>query len=182
MNLETVKKSLDQWYSEDAKRMEIYQSVTSGKAGFSLRTIDWFVTNYAARKPIVFLLPEAGRVVNVHEDYRGELKCFHKSAFDSFKRKGPSKSTEEAELRQKNFFKWAIQNGIIDYVSKNATDIERDMVAMRKRCRESIEAELSGGGSSKQTQRPRKRSRVRTDHDDVVIPPLSFPIIKKEIV
>jgi len=166
MNFGALRESIDAWYKEDSKRLETFEAVISGKAGFSLRTIDWFVTNYTARKPVVYQQPEIGKVVDVNCDYKDELRCFHKIAFDSFRRKGLAKTPEEAELRQKNFFKWAITNGIVDYVAKNATEIERDMVTMRKRCRECIEDELS--------RRPRKKSRAKP----VATPP--HTLIKEE--
>ena len=33
----------------------------------------------------------------------------------------------ETTIGQLNFFKWAIENNIIDYIKKNYEDIERDM-------------------------------------------------------
>jgi len=128
-----IEASLDEWYSEDDQRSRVLEEVVSGKAGFSLRTLDFFVTNYAARKPVVYVLPETGKVVDVNSDYKDVLRCFHKCSFDSFKRKGSDPS--EAALRQKNFFRWAIENGVVDYVARNARTIERDMAKSRKKQR-----------------------------------------------
>lgn len=125
--------SIDQWYEEDESRKQILEDVVDGRACFSLRDIDWFVTNYAARNPVIYTLPETGKVVDVNSDYKDVLRCFHKSGFDSFKRRGSDPS--EAALRQKNFFRWAIENGVVDYVSKHALIIERDMSEMRKRAK-----------------------------------------------
>lgn len=122
--------SLQEWYAEDINRQNQLERVVKGEAEFSLREIDWFVTNYSARNPIVYTLP-SGKVVDVNGDYKDVLKSFHKSAFDAFKRKGSDPS--EAALRQMNFFRWAIENGVVDYVTKHAKVIEQDMAKMRKR-------------------------------------------------
>ena len=122
--------SLQEWYAEDETRTKKLESVVCGEAEFSLREIDWFVTNYSARNPIVYTLP-SGKVIDVNGDYKDVLKSFHKVGFDAFKRKGTDPS--EAPLRQMNFFRWAIENGVVDYVSRNARMIETDMAQMRKR-------------------------------------------------
>lgn len=128
-----LESSIEQWYDEDATRKQILSDIVEGRAGFSLRDIDWFVTNYTARKPVVYTLPDSGKIVDVNGDYKDVLKCFHKSGFDSFKRKGSDPS--EAALRQKNFFRWAIENGVVDYVIKHVAEIEQDMSRMRKKSR-----------------------------------------------
>lgn len=123
--------ALDDWYASDPGRERLFEDIVSGRAGFSLRLIDWLVTNYAARKPVVYQHPDTGVVVDVNSMYKDVLRCFHKSGFDSFKRKGTNPT--EASLRQRNFFRWAIENGVVDYARKNARAIERDMAKMRKK-------------------------------------------------
>lgn len=122
--------SLSEWYAEDIDRQKKLERIVSGEAEFSLREIDWFVTNYSARNPVVYTLP-TGKVVDVNGDYKDVLKSFHKSGFDAFKRKGSDPS--EAALRQMNFFRWAIENGVVEYVAKHAGMIGQDMAQMRKK-------------------------------------------------
>jgi hypothetical protein len=122
--------SLQEWYAENEDRTKQLERVVKGEAEFSLREIDWFVTNYSARNPVVYTLP-SGKVVDVNGDYKDVLKSFHKVGFDAFKRKGTDPS--EAPLRQMNFFRWAIENGVVDYVAQHAKTIESDMAQMRKR-------------------------------------------------
>ena len=125
-----LERSLQEWYAEDADRKKQLDRIVSGGAEFSLREIDWFVTNYTARNPVVYTLP-SGKVVDVNGDYKDVLKSFHKSAFDAFKRKGNDPG--DAAIRQMNFFRWAMENGVVDYVAKNARIIEQDMSRMRKK-------------------------------------------------
>ena len=140
--------SLDEWYTSDGSRQKTLDDIVNGRAGFSLRTIDWLVTNYAARNPVIYTLNETGAVIDVNSMYKDVLRCFHKSGFDSFKRKGANPS--DAALRQRNFFRWAIQNGVVDYVVKNVKEIEKDMAAMRKR------------------QKPMKRKQRSTEGDTTI--------------
>lgn len=123
--------SLDEWYSADDTRQQALEEIVSGKAGVSLRTIDWFVTNMSARKPVVYALPGSDMVVDVNGMYKDVLRCYHKSGFDSFKRKGSDPT--EAALRQRNFFRWALENGVVDYVKNHVEEIEQDMLKMRKK-------------------------------------------------
>lgn len=129
--------SLQEWYAEDEERTKRLERVVSGKAEFSLREIDWFVTNYSARNPVVYTLP-SGKVVDVNGDYKDVLRSFHKVGFDAFKRKGSDPT--EAPLRQMNFFRWAIENGVVDYVARHTKTIEADMAQMRKRKRTTVQS------------------------------------------
>lgn len=119
-----IDESLKQWYEADATREETLEEIVSGRSGVSLRVIDWFVTNYSARNPVIY--DRGGQVVEVNADYKEALRCFHKVAFDSFKRRG------EAELRQRNFFRWAIEKGVVEYVLEHRDEIEKDMTEMKK--------------------------------------------------
>lgn len=156
---EALSQFLDKWYAEGGgERKKILEDVVSGRAGVSLRTFDWFVTNYSARKSVAY--EKDGRMVVVNSDYKDLLKCFHKAAFDSFKRRGKCKDDEEAaSLRQKNFFRWAIQNGVVDFVVQNASEIEEDMKS-RKRKYPAVEGE--GGGEGEERQ-PKKKKKNRDE-------------------
>jgi hypothetical protein len=136
---------LSHWYGEDASRQKLLDDIIAGKAGVSLRLMDWFVTNYSARNPVVY--EHHGKVVSVNNDYRDALRCFHKMAFDSFRRRGGDDS-EEAALRQHNFFKWAITNGVVGYVVEHSADIVKDMAAAKQG---------RSGGSSKVSAKRRRR-------------------------
>jgi len=142
-----MEKALDEWYSEDQSRRNILNGILSGKTGVSLRTIDWFTTNMSARSSVVFVHSDTGKVVDVNGFYKDSLKCFHKKGFDPFKRRGADPL--EAPLRQKNFFKWAIENGIIDYVIRNITSIEHDMARAKSVKRVTSCDRRSGKGGEK---------------------------------
>ena len=114
--------SVSEYYSADPAREERLQEILSGRAGFSLREIDWYVTNMSARKPQVFTEPRTQKIVAVNSDYKDALRCYHKQGFDSFKRKSGS-----SELKQRNFFRWALENGIVDKVAESIEEIKEDI-------------------------------------------------------
>ena len=68
----------------------------------------------------------------VYNDYKLQLKAFSKKRFDPFCRWDrisiPYNNVEiMTTIGQLNFFKWAIENKIIDYIEKHITEIEYDM-------------------------------------------------------
>jgi hypothetical protein len=111
--------------------------IINGESYISLRIIDWFVTNYSKKHYTVYELnvqntPDPVRF-KVYNDYKLKLKAYSKTRFDSFCRGKPIyipyNETEymETTIGQLNFFKWAIENQIIDYIKENYDDIEMDM-------------------------------------------------------
>ena len=122
----SLENSIDAWYVQDPSRQERLDQILSGQAGFSLREIDHFVTNMTARKPVIFMHAKTGKIVDVNSDYRDILRCYHKAGFDSFKRGGG------LDYKQKNFFRWALETGIVDYVAAHVQEIERDMADMKR--------------------------------------------------
>ena len=108
----------------------------------SLRIIDWFVTNYSKKKNIYYLLykTQNGKItfnsegnryykgINVYQSYKSKLKSFSKKKFDPFCRKDRILFLNyETTIGQLNFFQWAIDNLIIEYIQKNSKEIEYDM-------------------------------------------------------
>ena len=70
---------------------------------------------------------------NVFSDYRGQLKALNKKNFDPFCRRSRIKFFYNEKdyiittVGQLNFFKWAIENCILDYIEENMKEIEDDM-------------------------------------------------------
>jgi iron uptake system EfeUOB component EfeO/EfeM len=71
----------------------------------------------------------------VYNDYKLKLKAYAKRRFDPFCRweritvPYDNEKFMETTIGQLNFFKWAIENKIIDYIEMNYTAIENDMNA-----------------------------------------------------
>jgi hypothetical protein len=111
-------------------------SVINGESNISLRIVDWFVTNYAKKNFTVYELKDSygePRRFKVYNDYKLKLKAYSKKRFDPFCRwdriKIPYDETKSMEttIGQLNFFKWTIENKIIEFIEENYTDIENDM-------------------------------------------------------
>jgi hypothetical protein len=108
----------------------------------------------SARKPQVFRNPKTGRIVDVNSDYKDVLRCYHKASFDSFKRKSAATDSDEKDLKQRNFFRWALENGIVDKVAESIQDIKEDMSEMKQK------RTLAGGeGEDKQPKKRRKKPK-----------------------
>jgi len=110
-------------------------SIINGESKISLRIVDWFVTNFAKKYYTVYELqtPHGPTRFKVHNDYKLKLKAYSKRRFDSFCRweritiPYDHEKIMETTIGQLNFFKWAIENKIVDYIVQNYDAIENDM-------------------------------------------------------
>lgn len=130
-------KNLLEFYqnSENLKKM---MHIINGETKISLRIVDWFVTNYAKKFYTVYELPivnnkEEKKRFKVYNDYKLKLKAYSKRRFDPFCRwerisiPYDDEKIMETTIGQLNFFKWAIENKIIDFIEENYEFIEKDM-------------------------------------------------------
>lgn len=105
--------------------------IITGDSKISLRIIDWFTTNYAKKNYTLYMLD--GERFKVYDDYKLKLKAYSKKRFDPFCRYKkisiPYRDDKyiETTIGQLNFFKWSIENKIVDYIDENYEAIERDM-------------------------------------------------------
>jgi hypothetical protein len=140
MSLEDILlQSLERFYS-DYDNFSVFQKITNDSS-ISLRIIDWFVTNYSKKYDICFNIYEkedGGKTLepttNIHKNinvffsYKGELKSFSKKKFDPFcRRERIDFKGNSTTIGQLNFFRWAIDNLIVDYILEHYKLIEDDM-------------------------------------------------------
>ena len=118
--------------SNDYKELDRILTILNGESTISLRILDWFVTNYAKQKYVVYPL-KTGERFKVYNDYKLKLKAYSKKRFDPFCRWDkiviPYRNNQSIQttIGQLNFFKWVIENGIIEFIEKDYTVIEDDM-------------------------------------------------------
>jgi len=110
-----------------------------GESKLSLRIIDWFVTNYAKKHNVMYCVQhiEDNELVNkqfiVHMNYKSQLKAYSKKQFDPFCRRDRinfyynKDNCITTTVGQLNFFRWAIQNNILEFIEENIEHIEKDM-------------------------------------------------------
>ena len=137
--------SLQNYYTDNKNASKLLE-ILKEENKISLRIIDWFVTNYSKKNNIYYTIfetptkkktfvPENNKLLkqfNTYHAYKSQLKSFSKKKFDPFCRRDRivfdcNGSAIETTVGQLNFFKWAIDNLIIDYIKNNYNDIENDM-------------------------------------------------------
>jgi hypothetical protein len=149
-----LQKFYDQCPSDDK---QMFLDIINGKSKMSLRIIDWFITNYTKKFNIIYYIPKKKRSVkrrmspknNYYESshldqassvdrfivylrYRSQLKSYNKANFDPFCRNDRITGWGEnadiiTTIGQLNFFRWAIENRVLQYIYDNLEEIEKDM-------------------------------------------------------
>tara|TARA_Y100000741_G_scaffold288550_2_gene228540 strand:+ start:1233 stop:1775 length:543 start_codon:yes stop_codon:yes gene_type:complete len=124
-------KNLMEFYKSEDK-LNMMLRVINGESRISLRIVDWFVTNYAKEKFIVYTLSNGNRI-KVYDSYKLNLRAYSKRRFDPFCRWDritipyTNNTHIQTTIGQLNFFKWAIDNNILQYIEENYIEIEKDM-------------------------------------------------------
>ena len=145
-------RKLNDFYNEPSNLEQLIPLLT-GQSKISLRIIDWFVTNYSKKNNIIIsknsrlcnndkidLIKSISKTkknknddVNIFLNYKSQLKAYSKKQFDPFCRRERITYFYDDDkhiittIGQLNFFRWAIENNIIDYISNNLKKIEFDM-------------------------------------------------------
>jgi len=119
-------------FYENKKNLETMLNIINGESTISLRIVDWFATNYAKQRFTVYNL-SSGKRFKVYNDYKLKLRAYSKKRFDPFCRweriNIPYVDGKQIQttIGQLNFFKWALENEVINYIDSNYSDIEKDM-------------------------------------------------------
>jgi hypothetical protein len=122
---------LMQFYHKD-DNFEQMLEIINGQSKISLRIVDWFATNYSKKYYTVYSIPGESRF-KVYNDYKLKLKAYSKKRFDPFCRWEritiPFKNDTfiQTTIGQLNFFKWALENDVITYITENYKAIDVDM-------------------------------------------------------
>jgi len=126
-----IVKWLQDFYNQPG-RLEEVMPILTGTSPVSLRLIDWFVTNYSKKFNVSYMLGD--RQFMVHFHYKRELRAYSKRLFDPFCRRERisfqvrgQPPIDETTVGQLNFFRWALEKGVVNYILEHAEDIEKDM-------------------------------------------------------
>jgi hypothetical protein len=133
INMETIQ-SKEQWvlhrletFYSNPDHFKQIQQILTGESKISLRLIDWMVTNYAKKHNISYLSKDNRHVI-VYLAYKSHLKAYSKKMFDPFCRwKRIQFMGLNTTVGQLNFFEWALQDGVLDYLEEHFDDVQRDM-------------------------------------------------------
>lgn len=160
---EMVIASLQKFY---AGHPEIEKVITylNGEAPLSLRIIDWFVTKYSRKNFIRY--PLDGQEFIVYLSYKGQLKAYSKQYFDPNCRRErimfqiPGYETFMTTIGKLNFFRWALDSNILEYIEAHEDDIRKgyntylkEMIQTQRSNKNAAEA------STEQTRATRRRSK-----------------------
>jgi hypothetical protein len=187
--------------------MEFYQNkdhlhkmmcIINGESKISLRLVDWFVTNFAKKQYTVYELQENRRSTassqepeqirfKVYNDYKLKLKAYSKRKFDPFCRWDRisipygENSVMETTIGQLNFFKWAIEHKIMDYIETHYQDIENDMNNRNSTAKRRVSIDnLDDLTASQSSVRSSDMTKTRKKREELSIS--ACKCIKKELV
>ena len=157
--------SLSKFYL-DEKNINILIPIVNGLSKISLRVLDWFVTNFCKKHNTVIQYQRDGKAQKliVHLDYKNQLKAYSKKQFDPFCRrerinfiygKGNELLTTVGQL---NFFRWAIEHHVLDYINDNLEIIEADMNS-------SLKIEGSNGKIVEETLQEKQEKKRKKRHE-----------------
>ena len=103
------------------------RSILTGESKISLRLVDWLVTNYAKKHNVSYMTKQ-GRHVIVYLAYKAHLKAYSKKMFDPFCRwKRIQFLCMNTTVGQLNFFEWAIQDEVLEYLETHYDEVQADM-------------------------------------------------------
>ena len=129
--------SLKDFYSNDSNIHKLL-SIVNGTSKISLRLIDWFITNHCKSHRDVVIQSNEKHIFNIYQNYRSQLKAYKKIKFDPFRRRQRivfSYGDDEylnTTIGQLNFFKWAIENNIFEFITTNVDYLEDCMNTFQK--------------------------------------------------
>ncbi len=189
-------KNLMDFYN-DHTNLQKMMHIINGETRISLRIVDWFVTNYAKKYYTVYELPDQrdpkeSQRFKVYNDYKLKLKAYSKRRFDPFCRwerisiPYDDEKIMETTIGQLNFFKWAIENQIIDYIEKNYDTIEVDMnhrnSTSKHRTSTDSETSVSSVSTSDSSEKSFQSDKTKTRKKREELSIFACKCIKKEDV
>jgi hypothetical protein len=178
---ELIVNALQRFYSGRTDSAEIID-LLKGEGPISLRLIDWFVTNYSKVNSTAYILN--GQEFVVYTNYKSQLKAYSKKLFDPFCRRErilfqvPGHEPFVTTVGKLNFFRWAIEKGILDHIQTHKKEIEKHMNEFSKEVTKqrntTVTAKATPAQGNNQTRRRAGTSAVPTTtkvlqkHDCVV--------------
>ena len=132
-------------------KITLFKDIIYQNTPLSLRLLDWLVTNYSKKYNIIYPLVSSNETIyfNIYLDYKNQLKAYSKKFFDPFCRQKrliintqtfkwreyPNNTLDDISeneivttVGQLNFFRWFIDNKILDYALSNIKLIDSDMI------------------------------------------------------
>lgn len=142
-------------FFSDASKLDTLSSVVNKNTKISLRILDWLVTNYSKKNNCTIEKFDNGNLVifKIYLEYKNQLRAYSKENFDPFCRKNRIILNPDTvsivdsivnprcfytTIGQLNFFRWIINNDIINYLLVNLDRIETDMLDVANKNKKKI--------------------------------------------
>lgn len=148
--------------------------IINSNSKISLRILDWFITKYSDQYKIRYKnkRDNDGSYFNVHASYVSQLGSYKKQYFDPFRRyckfwynydKKNDEKVIYTTIGQLNFFKWAIEYDVLDFIDIN---YDKLIAAMNKSNKDMKEKKIKDNDTKSNTTTLTKTSIVKTTYSD----------------
>jgi hypothetical protein len=175
--------SLSKYFNEHPEEALMLRPLVDGTYPVSLRVIDWCVTHYSKLRNVLYWVDDKKqtltetvpqtyqphiRKIHLYYEYRAQLKSYTKLFFDPFRRhdrisfivQTKPLQTIETTAGQLNFFRWAIQIRLLDYIQRHLSDIEEAMTQYQ--CERKKKADTTAPAEEKKPIARRGKKKVQT--------------------
>jgi len=156
-------------YFEKDNNLKKIINIINGESELSIRVIDWFVTNYAKKNHTIYSFEhnDSTKRFKVYIDYKLKLKAYSKKRFDPFCRWDRitipyNDYMIQTTIGQLNFFKWALENKILDYIENNIDSIEKDMNNRNSTAKKKCESILSTNSKTRKKREELSVSAIKS--------------------
>ena len=118
--------------------------ILCGNSKISLRFLEWFITKYAKQNDIMYSpsyknsgMQSHAKCINIYGSYKKTLYSNSRQYFSIFNKDNSVKlkinNKINTTISQLNFFKWILENKILDYITDNYTEL-RNIMRDKSRC------------------------------------------------
>jgi hypothetical protein len=159
---ELVIASLQRFYGNHPEIDKVL-TYLNGEAPLSLRIIDWFVTKYSRKSFVRY--PLNGQEFLVYLSYKGQLKAYSKQYFDPNCRRErimftiPNHEPFMTTIGKLNFFRWALESKILEYMEAHEEAIRNGYNAYLKETMQTQKQHKSTNEPEKTVRTTRRRTK-----------------------
>jgi len=163
--------TLKEFY-KNIEYLKIVIDIVNGNSEISLRMCDWTVTNFAKKFFVVYVITrligtqEETIRVKLYNEYKLCLKGYGKRRMDPFCRWDRitipygENMYFETTIGQLNWFKWAIEFKVLDYIKQNYAAIEQDMNSRNSTLKNKVNIDEAKPGDKSKTRKKREELSI----------------------
>lgn len=181
---QSILESLLKFYENPVNLKQFLDVVVFKTRNLPLRLLDWYCTNWVKKNDTCYNIRRPNgtiEVFRVYRSYKAQLKGNKKKMFDPFCRDDPIliecespidqlPMKFETAICQLRFFKWAIENLLLDYVETHRDEIYKDLAQNSSKSIEDKIDDKPKGGRRKKTELSKScyKQIHRSDHSTII--------------